>query len=403
MKLLGSAILATVLTASCAQKPTKEAPAAATHNNYKQINLVANKPEFKAEFINPQMQNAWGLANRPAGFGGHFWITAQKTGTSIEYVGDVGSTKLYQDELTNVDLHHKKGQLDTPTGVVFNPGKAFVINQISPMGDFKSESKFIFATDSGRLYGWAEKKNSDGTWNRPVLGVLTVDNSKRGDQYFGLGIDPKGEKIYVADFGVKPQMRVFDSNYKEVPLKKDQFKNPFIKGAYSRALEYGPYNAQVLSVNGKDHVFVTYAQINKTKSGKVEAGEEIKGAGLGRVVEYDLDGNLVRVWKDKGLLNAPWGLVTTPENFGRFSNMVLVGNFGDGSIVAFDPKSGEAVDFLKSQGEIIKIDGLWGLMFGNGASLGEKDHLYFAAGPNDEVDGIFGKLRYDGQPSTKKE
>lgn len=362
-------------------------------NDYVQVNLVANRPEFKPEILDPTMQNAWGLANRPAGLGGHFWVTAQKTGTSIEYVGDVGAVKLYQDELKIVELE-KNGKLDTPTGVVFNPAKEFVINQVSPQGDFKSESKFIFVTDSGRIYGWAEKKIDSNTYNRPTKSVITVDNNKRGDQYFGVGINKKGDRLYVADFGTKPQLRVFDSKYKEIKLKPDQFKNPFTKGNISKGGELAPFNVQVLMVNGKESVFVAYANIDKEKNGRVKAGEEIKGAGLGRVVEFDTEGKQIRVWNDKGLLNAPWGFEMAPtEGFGKFSGMLLVGNFGDGTIVAFDPKTGEAIDYLKANNEVIKIDGLWGLMVGNGASLGEKTHVYFAAGPNDENDGLFGKLK----------
>ncbi len=365
-------------------------------NNFTQVNLVANRAEFKPEIVEPQMQNAWGLADRPAGLGGHFWVTAQKTGTSLEYVGDVGSTKIFQDNLKTVDLiDHSKP--DSPTGVVFNPAKQFLIDQPSPSGNFRSESKFIFATDTGKLYGWAEKKNEDGTVNRPPTAVLKVDNQKRGDQYFGLGIDSKGEKLFAADFGVKPQLRIFDSQFKEIKLRKDQFQNPFIKGRFSKAGELSPYNVQVLQLKGEDQVFVGFAEIEKNpKTGKLEHGEEQKGPGLGRVVQYNLEGQMIRIWADKGLLNAPWGMAIAPANgFGKFSGCLLVANFGDGSLVAFDPNTFEAIDYLQSNGKKIQIDGLWALMFGNGASLGESSHLYFTAGPNDETDGIFGKLKLE--------
>lgn len=394
-----SLLVSLLVFAGCTTTETKSVKATTVtntaKNDYAQVNLVANRAEFKPEIIDPQMQNAWGLADRPAGAGGHFWVTAQKTGTSIEYVGDVNNTKLFQDSLKNVDLLEKVGKADTPTGIVFNPAKEFIIDQPSPTETFKSESKFVFATDSGKIYGWGEKKNEDGTFNRPTKGVAKVNNKKRGDQYFGLGIDSKGTTLFVADFGKKPQVRLFDSKFKEIKLAKDQFKNPYIKGAYTKAGEFGPYNIQVLNINNEEHVFVAYAEIEKDKkTGKIEAGEEQKGAGLGRVVEYDLSGKLIREWKDKGMLNAPWGFAVAPaEGFGKFSGALLVGNFGDGTIVAFDPKTFEAIDYLKNKNEPIKIDGLWGLMFGNGASLGEKNHLYFAAGPNDETDGIFGKLK----------
>lgn len=388
-----------LLMVACASKETSpgaKMTSAKAVNNYTQVNLVANRAEFKPEIIEPDLQNAWGIADRPAGLGGHFWITTQKTGKSIEYVGDVNGIKLFQDDLKVVNLIETANKVSTPTGVVFNPSNKFVITQPATKETFKAESKFIFATDSGEIYGWAEKKKDAGTFIRSDSAVLMVNNKKRGDQYFGLGIDSQGEKLFVADFGTKPQMRVFNSEFKEIKLTKDKFKNPFIKGAYTKAGEYGPYNTQVLKVNDEDHVFVSYAIIDKDKkTGRLEPGEEEKGAGLGRIVEYDLEGKLIQTWDDKGMLNAPWGFAMAPEvGFGKLSGTLLVGNFGDGTIVAFDPKTHEAIEYLKkSDNTSIQIDGLWGIMFGNGASLGEKDQLYFAAGPNDETDGIFGKIK----------
>lgn len=395
MKNIVHLIAAALLLQACASGSSKnEAQKESNANSYTQVNLVANRAEFKPAILEPDMQNAWGLANRPAGLGGHFWVTTQKTGKSIQYVGDVAGKPLFQDDLKVVNLVEGE-KPSTPTGVVFNPSTKFVIDQPSPEGNFKSESKFMFVTDSGKIYAWAEKKKEDGKFNRPAQSVLKVDHTKRGDQYFGLGINSAGDRLYVSDFGTKPQMRMFDTDFKEMKLKPGQFKNPFIKGKWSQGGEYAPYNVQVFKIGDHERVFVAYAMIDKDKKGKIEAGEEMKGAGLGRIVEYDLDGKLIKVWNDKGMLNAPWGFSVAPqEGFGKFSGFLLVGNFGDGAIVAFDPKTQEAVEYLKqADGTPIKIDGLWGLMFGNGASLGEKDQLYFAAGPNDEVDGIFGKIK----------
>ena len=392
-------ILTELLILGCATKkntPEVKTSSASTMNSYSQINLVANRAEFKPEILEPDMQNAWGIADRPAGLGGHFWITTQKTGKSIEYVGDVNGKKLFQDELKVVNLHEKQKKMSTPTGVVFNPSNHFLMTQPAGAETFKAESKFIFVTDSGKIYGWAEKKKDDGKFIRSESTALMVDNKKRGDRYFGLGIDSKGQTLFVADFGTKPQMRVFNSEFKEIKLTKDQFKNPFIQGLYTKAGEYGPYNAQVLKINGEDHVFVAYAVIDKDKkTGKLEPGEEEKGAGLGHIVEYDLDGKLIQTWNDKGMLNAPWGFAMAPaEGFGKLSGKLLVGNFGDGTVVAFDPSTHEGVEYIKTSNSTnLQIDGLWGIMFGNGASLGEKNQLYFAAGPNDETDGIFGKIK----------
>jgi uncharacterized protein (TIGR03118 family) len=103
---------------------------------------------------------------------------------------------------------------------------------------------------------------------------------------------------------------------------------------------------------------------------------------------------LLHVWKGKGLLNAPWGLAIAPSDFGEFSDTLLVANFGDGTIVGYDQTTRTQLGYLLDpSGNPIKVDGLWGLTFGNGVSLGEANHLYFTAGPNEESDGLFGKLQ----------
>jgi len=141
---------------------------------------------------------------------------------------------------------------------------------------------------------------------------------------------------------------------------------------------------------------VPYArtQEDPSKPGTILGGEEASGPGLGRLAQFDASGALMRVWDDHGLLNAPWGVAFAPDNFGVYSGDLLVGNFGDGTIVAFDPATHQAIDYLRDDhGNIISIDGLWGLQFGNGASLGMANALYFAAGPHGETEGLFGRLQ----------
>ena len=116
--------------------------------------------------------------------------------------------------------------------------------------------------------------------------------------------------------------------------------------------------------------------------------------GAGRLAEFTPDGVLVRKWDGGRYLNAPWGVALAPEDgFGAYDGHLLVSNFGDGTIVALDPETGKADDYLRlPDGNRIEIDGIWGLAFGNGESLGNADSLYFAAGPGAEEDGIFGRL-----------
>jgi uncharacterized protein (TIGR03118 family) len=118
---------------------------------------------------------------------------------------------------------------------------------------------------------------------------------------------------------------------------------------------------------------------------------------VGHIVAYDLDGHIVKEFGDAGRLNSPWGMAIAPRNFGPLSGSLLVGNFGDGTVAAFDPSSGAFRDYMRdTTGKPIVIEKLWGLAFGNGVSLGDLDSLYFTAGPNLEQDGVFGRLRYAG-------
>jgi uncharacterized protein (TIGR03118 family) len=139
-------------------------------------------------------------------------------------------------------------------------------------------------------------------------------------------------------------------------------------------------------------VFVTYGRQVAPDPTKPPPAE-------GRLAEFDASGKLVARWFGRGFLNYPWGIAPAPDNFGLYAGCLIVGNFGDGSLVAFHPRLRVALDYVRdSNGRKIILDGLWGLQFGNGASLGEANHLYFAAGPEKETQGLFGKLQ--ANPNT---
>lgn len=404
MKLLSAALFATALVTM------PQLALSAEKNAYKEHRFVANKESYKADKVEPKFINAWGIAIRPKGAGGHFWVTAHDI--SYEYVGDVQASSdpklrtLHTDKLERVTL-----PIGTPenfaTGTVFSDStKDFVITQkVEGVEDITAPSKFLFSSDGGIISAWTERKKADGTFDRADHAENVIDQSKEGAQFFGLTLSNDYSRLYVADFGAAPAVKVFDGKFKLTSIAFDQ---PFDENKNSKVDpgEYAPFNVQGLKTpSGDYHIFVTYAKTQPCPAEEVKAGtckkdelfvgeEDTSKPGNGRLAEFTEDGKLVSVWKDGGKLSAPWGLAYAPSDFGALSNHLLVGNFGDGTIAAYDAKTHAFVDHVKDEkGSALKVDKIWGILFGNGESLGDSNALYFAAGPDDERDGLFGSLR----------
>ena len=383
----------------------------AKDNAYSQTNFVANAEKFSPTLgADKRFVNAWGIAIRPAGAGGHFWVTAKDI--SYEYVGDVALSpneklrSMHQDELKEITLP-VGGDENFATGVVFSDSKKhFTITQkVDGAEPVTAPAKFLFASDGGIISAWTERKKPDGSFDRPLDAVTVIDQSKEGAQFFGLAISKDYDTLYTADFGSKPAIKVFDGKFNPKSIRFDSPFDDNANGAVDPG-EYAPFNIQSLPTpQGETHLFVAYAktqpcpeeEVKKEtcKAGELFVGEEdTSQPGYGRVAEFTEDGKLVAVWNDDGKLSAPWGVAFAPANFGALSGALLVANFGDGTIAGYDPKTKSFVDFLRSpEGKVIKIDKVWGLLFGNGESLGDKNSLYFAAGPEDETEGLFGSLR----------
>ncbi len=402
-----SSLLLALITAIPLQASASENNA----NKYEQAVFVANKAKYGPEFeTTKDFINAWGIAIRPKGAGGHFWVTAKNI--SYEYVGDVTSSTdpklhaLYQDKLKTVKLP-VGGDEQFATSTVYNDSKEnFVITQeIKNAPAITAPAKFLFSSDGGIISAWTERKLDDGSFDRPDDAVTVIDESARGAQFFGIALSHGYDRIYAANFGRDAGIEVFDGKFQPLPIKFDM---PFDSNNNSKvdAGEYAPFNIQALTTpNGENHIFVTYAKTQAcpkaeiTKKtcakGEIFAGEEdTSKPGQGRLAEFSEDGKLVATWNDGGKLSAPWGLAYAPDNFGALSGKLLVSNFGSGTIAAFDAQARTFSDVLRgNNGKAVKIEKIWGILFGNGESLGDADSLYFAAGPNDEKDGIFGKLR----------
>ena len=322
---------------------------------------------------------------------------------------------LHTDKLKYVKLP-TGGKDNFATGVVFSDSKEdFIITQnIKGAEPITAPAKFLFASDGGIISAWTERKKEDGTFDRAPEAVTVIDQSKEGAQFFGLAISQFYDRIYAADFGKKPAIKVFNGKFEPLDTV---FDAPFDsnKNGQVDAGEYAPFNIQSLKpAEGNNHLFVAYAktqacpteEIKKKTCKKDElfiGEEDTSKPGLGRVAEFKEDGKLVKIWQDSGKLSAPWGLAFAPESWGKMAGALLVSNLGDGTIAAYDPKSTKFIDILRdAKGKPIKNEKIWGIIIGNGESLGDKDTLYFAAGPNDEKNGIFGSIRSNKEPPAKK-
>jgi len=245
-----------------------------------------------------------------------------------------------------------------PTGTVFN-GTA---------GAFKVPSGqtgvFLFSSEDGQIRAWPGSGNAQ----------VTVDHRFDGAIFKGLAIAP-GPLLYATDFH-NDRVDVFDGTWTQV----GSFTDTGLPDGYA------PFGIQTIG----NRIFVTFAKQDE------EASDELHGQGLGFVDVFDTSGNLLERVAQHGQLNAPWGLALAPSGFGRFGGDLLVGNFGDGQINAYEElpnghfeHRGELTD---SSGGSLTIDGLWALEFGNGGRAGPTNELFFTAGPDDEANGLFGAI-----------
>ena len=330
-------------------------PGSAGPVGFIQRDLVSNVPG-RAAVTDPDLVNPWGISFGPTS---PFWVADNGTGRSTLYTGT--GMKVPLVVTIPPAPGSPAGTAGTPTGTVFNPTST----------NFSGD-RFLFATEDGTIAGW---QGALGT-----TAAVRVPNTD-GSGYKGLAI--AGDRIFAADFA-NGQVDVFDNSYSLLSVPGG-FTDPNLPA------DYAPFGIQTIGGN----VFVTFA--NKPAG----SDEEQTGAGLGFVDEFDTNGNLIRRVISDGALDAPWGLALAPAGFGDFGGALLVGNFGDGRINAFDPMTGVFLgSLLDLNGNPIEIDGLWGLAFGNAGPGFDSHKLYFAAGIDDEENGLFGSLEPVPEPGT---
>ena len=317
-------------------------------------NLVSDG-SVKAATIDPNLINPWGISN---GTTNPFWVSDNNSGFSTLYNSAGGKVPL------TVAIPSWTGSgAGSPDGVVFNGSGGFNVSA----GGKTGSSAFLFATEDGTIQGWAPSVNFGTT-------EIAVNNFP-GAVYKGLAIGSTGGStfLYAANFR-GGDVEMYNSAFGLV----NTFTDPNV------AAGYAPFNVQDLGGT----LYVTYALQDAVKH------DDVAGAGNGYVDAFSLNGTFERrIVSQGGAIDSPWGLVIAPKSFGALAGDLLVGNFGDGTISAFDPNSGTFEGkVLGRNGKPIVEGDLWGLITGNGGAGGSPDKVYFTAGITDEAHGLFGSI-----------
>lgn len=324
---------------------------------YQQTNLTANNTSVSVKAtIDPNLVNAWGLSRAT---GSPFWVSDNGTGLTTLYDSTGSIVPLV------VTIPTAKGGTppSAPTGTVFNFTTGFNVVQGVP-------AVFLFVTENGTIAAWNPTVNL-------TKAVKKVDHSASGAIFKGCAIamTAGGPRLYVNNFA-SGRVEVYNGAFTRVP------STGFVDAQLPP--DYVPFGIQNVGGN----IVVTFAHRLPGST------DEDHGSGFGYVDVFDDQGTLLLRLEHGSFMNAPWGIAMAPGDFGPFSHRLLIGNFGNGKIHAFNAVSGKHVGMLlNTNGNPLEILGLWALSFGSDAGRsGLATELFFTAGPHDESDGLFGKL-----------
>jgi len=332
---------------------------AQTSSTYVQTNIISDGATVKATVTDPTLINPWGVSVGPA-----IWIDKAGSG-SVAVDTAAGAIAVPSLPSVTIPAAAPAPAQGSPSGTVYNSNNAIFDIPGS------TSALFLFGTLDGTIAAW--------NVNSGTQAVTVVNNSAKAS-YTDIALDTNatGTFLLAANFR-QDTVDVFDSTFAAHALT-GSFADPTLPAGYS------PFG--IHSIGG--NVYVTYAQVNTA------TGESV-GAGLGYVNEFDNNGNFIARVASQSVLNAPWGMALAPAGFGSFGGDLLIGNFGDGVINAFDPKTFALIGSLNtSAGTPIANIGLWEIFFGQNSgqttTLGDPNTLYFAAGINGEKGGLFGSI-----------
>jgi uncharacterized protein (TIGR03118 family) len=339
--------------------------------HYKQTNLVSDQAGVAA-VMDPHLVNPWGLSRSS---GSPWWISDNGMGLATVY-GATGTPAPLVVTIPPADS--TTGVTGTPTGQIANGTTSFALAAGFP-------AKFIFVTEDGTISGWNPGVNATN--------AVIMENTKSASVFKGVAVatisDPDSPALgalnylYVADFR-KGHIRVYDANFQRIHMghgdgdDDDAFRDRRIPEGFA------PFNVQNIGGN----LYVAFAKQDSAKH------DEVDGAGLGYVDVFSPTGRLLHRLQPGPWFNAPWGIAQAPTDFGAYSHDILVGQFGSGEVLVFDPVTGhfkgKLLDSVTNMP--IVIDGLWGIAFGSGTGSGAANALYFTAGSDGEQHGLFGTI-----------
>lgn len=329
-------------------------PVFADAGRYMVTKLVADIPGV-APHTDTNLVNGWGIAMRATS---PIWVSDNGSGMSTLYNG-LG-VQISPPSPVIIPSASGTGQ-GVPTGITSNPSTA----------DF-----LLAGQGTAAIFLWATEDGAIAAWNGGPAATIKFA-AKDGAVYKGIALAGDGAhfRLYATDFH-NGKIDVLDNAFTPTSVPGG-FVDMNIPAAFA------PFNIMNLQGN----LYVSYAMRQPGSN------DEAHGTGLGFVDVFDADGFLLERVATRGKLNAPWGMAIAPAGFGAFSNHLLVGNFGDGTINAYNLKNFTFAGQLRaSDGHALVIDGLWGIAFGNGFQQQPTDALFFAAGPDDENHGLYGRI-----------
>ena len=325
------------------------------------VTSLVSDGSVTANHLDANLKNGWGIAFNPKGV---VWVADNGSSVSTLYDGNGVPQPLV------VAIPAGSAGPAAPTGVVFNPSNDFVVTK----GALSGKSAFLFVGEAGTVSGWSPTVNASNA-------VTAVDAGASGAVYKGLALASFGgaNYLYAANFAAQ-SIDVYNGSFAKVTLP-GAFIDPHLPA------NYAPFNV----ATNAGLIYVAYAHVTPPGT------DEDEGAGLGIVSLFDTGGNFIRRLVTGGALNAPWGMAFAPADFSGFPNAILIGNFGDGTINAYDATTGGYLGPLMSAAHTpLVVHGLWGIGFGNDLDSQPHNTLFFAAGPNHEAGGQYGRI--DAQP-----